>query len=231
LASKKTKASVLAALRAELAGFGYSLFKQEPDLSTTEYRRELTEDVVVGLQVDFFDGPYAGANLVSMRASFGIASRDLLAIYYKLHNERPRDDYLPIGGSLSQFAPSEAGGCWSFEVPARMEHVRHFVETVQGPFEDLVGRYDTAGKQIERLLLGKTGEAWWNDYFFAPIGYLYLSQGAEAVAAAKRTIEGDTNELFVSSYRKFYERVVIAAGQLSPPANISSVEPTAPSQG
>lgn len=210
-ASTATKRTVLARVRAEVESSGYTLYSSEKRTLRTQFRRSLTEDVVVGLQVDFFDGGIASANRVHMNASFGIASKKLLAIYYELHNESLQDDYLPIGGSLQQWAPNRVEGSWSFEVPVSMEHAQHFGATIKGALEDLLRNYDSAEKQISMLLPRQSVGVHWNDYFFEPIGHLYLGNRQEAVATAKRTLEAAPNAAFRASYAGFYKSVIHAA--------------------
>ena len=210
-ASAKTKSAVIAGVLAAVEPSGYRLYASEAKTHRTQFRRKLTDDVVVEVQVEFFDGALASAEMVHMQATFGIASKKLLAIYYKLFDEPPKEDFFPIGGSLRQHAPNKSEGSWSFEVPARMEHAQHFGLTIRESLEELLRSYDTAEKQIASLPQNKALEVHWNDYFFDPIGHLYLGQKQEAIAVAKQKLEAAPNEAFKASYRHFYESVVRAA--------------------
>jgi hypothetical protein len=206
-ASKKTKASVLSLLSPRLSALGYREHQQEPSTMRTEFRRSMNSDVSVGLQLEFFDGPLAGANITRLRGTFGVASSKLLAIYFRLHNEQRNADFLPIGGSLAAFAPSGSDGSWFFELPQRTEEAAHLIEAVRGPLEQLLIEYDSADKQVANLLGGSRDGVNWNDCFFEPVAHIYLGQFAAAKSAAQKVLASARTSEFAAAYRPFYERV------------------------
>jgi hypothetical protein len=120
-ASKKTKTTVLSLLSPRLNTMGYREHRQDPSTVRTEYRRSMNSDVTVGLQLEFFDGPLAGASSTRLRGTFGIASARLLSIYSRLHNDQPSTEFLPISGSLAAFAPSGGAGHGSSSFPTKQQ--------------------------------------------------------------------------------------------------------------
>ena len=142
-ASKKTKSAVLALLAPRLNRLGYFEFTQEPATLRTEYRRQLNDDVSAGLQIEFFDGPIAGPNITHLQVTFGIASRKLLEIYYRLHGEQYSVNFLPIGGTLKAFAPVTNSGSWSVELPEKTQQLEHLCSAVAGPLQQILDSLDS----------------------------------------------------------------------------------------
>jgi hypothetical protein len=214
--SKKTKATVLAQLASALGGLGYVLFRTDPSTLRAEFRRNVNDDVLVGIQVEFCDGVVASKTLTNMQASFGVRSAKLLSIYCGLHGQPFSDAYLPIGGFMRGFAPDGNARLWSFEVPNRMEHAEEFRAAVEGLFHRLLQEYDSAEKQIARLTAGNDAHVHWNDLFFVPVAHLYLGQFDAARAVAKRALDSARTPAFAASYQSFYQRVVQAGVRTNP---------------
>ncbi len=209
-ASKKTKRAVLALLLPGLTSLGYRLHRQESASLQTELRRDLNADVSVSLQIDFFDGPLAGADLTRLSVVVGIASKKLLELYSQLHDASPTADYFPISVSLRSMAPVGREGSWFFELPNKTGDARAFLDAAAGPLEELLRNYDSAEKQIHRLLNDKSENVFWNQAYFEPIAYIHLGQFRAAVQAAEKVLERPAQPAFAEAYKRFYANVLRA---------------------
>jgi hypothetical protein len=207
-ASKKTKRRVLDLLLPGLTALGYRLHRQESSSLQTELRRDLNEDVSVSLNLDFFDGPLAGADLTRLSAVVGIASKRLLETYSRLHESSPTTDYFPIAISLRSMALAGREGSWFFEFPNKTSDARAFLVTAAGPLEDLLSDYDSAEKQIHRLLNEKSVDAFWNQAYFEPIAYILLGQFSAAKRAAERVLARPAQPAFIDAYKQFYANLL-----------------------
>ena len=209
-ASRKTKKAVLALFESGLISLGYCLHRQESGSLQTEYRRDLNDDVSVSLQLDFFDGPLAGADITRLSAVVGLASKKLLALYAQLHESRPSADYFPISVSLRSMAPPGREGSWFFELPGKSGDSQAFLDMAKGRLEELLALYDSADKQIQRLLGEKTEDVSWNQAFFEPIAYIHLGQFSAAREAAEKVLASPANPAFSNAYKLFYANVLRA---------------------
>jgi hypothetical protein len=209
-AAKKTKSAVLELVLPGLARLGYRVHRQDPKSLQTELRRDLNHDVSVSLCLDFFDGPVAGADLTRINAVAGIASRRLLELYSQLQESPLTTDYFPISVSTRSMAPAGREGSWFFEFPNKTGDASAFLAAVAGPLEELLRHYDSAEKQIHKLLNERTDDAFWNQAFFEPIAYIYLGQPAAARQAAERVLARHAQPAFIEAYKRFYTNVLRA---------------------
>jgi hypothetical protein len=213
----KTKREVIKGINPIMAHLGYQLYEQEKGSIMTTYRRELTADVVVNIRVWFFDGPMAAQWITWMSGGIGFASRKLLALYYSLCHGKPSNtlDYFPFGCSLEQYAPEPYGRKgWKFELPGIGPTLADFEQVLSGPIEAMCREYDTAEKQIEKVLIAPRNEVCWNDIFFDPVSLLYLGRADEAIARASAVLETSRSEEFAKGYRRFLARIRKVAAKM-----------------
>ena len=213
-ASKNTKATLLAMIAPGLTSLGYRLHAQDPATVRTDFRRELNTDVSVSLSLDFFDGPLAGASIARLDAVLGIASKKLLAIYSKLHNGISTADFFPISAPLRSMAPVGREGSWFFELPDKTNDVQAFIDTAKGPLESLISDYDSAEKQVQKLLDEQHDGIYWNDAYFEPVAQIYLGAFSAARSAAEKVLARPAAPSFIAAYKAFYANVLRADAQL-----------------